>query len=58
MARTKGHDPKCRELAAHFLADEAATEFDCARLAQHIQDEIEDWIEFQLPNSDITEDAP
>lgn len=43
MIRTL-HDPACYELAEHFLSDEAATEHDCTRLAQHIQDAVEDWI--------------
>lgn len=41
---TRAFDPHCLELAEDFLSDEAATKHDCTRLAQHIQNAIEDWI--------------
>ena len=46
MAKT--YDPKCYELAAHFLADEPAINTEAARitLARTIQESIEDEIIF------------
>lgn len=37
-------DTKCLELAEHFLPDQASPRLKTA-LAQHIQDEVEDWLE-------------
>jgi hypothetical protein len=37
------HDPKCRELAEHFLPT-TTTDRLKAELAQHIQDAVEDWL--------------
>jgi hypothetical protein len=37
------YDPKCEELARHFLPDNAPEE-DVKELAQHIQEKVEDWI--------------
>ena len=38
------YDPACEELARHFLSDLARPEL-AAKLAQHIQTEIEGWLE-------------
>jgi hypothetical protein len=44
------HDPKCYELAEHFLRDEAAKigpdrfKAECGKLAEHIQEAIEDFL--------------
>lgn len=41
------YDTKCYDLASAFLEDEQeVTEQDRDRLAQHIQTEIEDWLQF------------
>ena len=41
------YDTKCYDLAAVFLEDEQdVTENDRDRLAQHIQTQIEDWLQF------------
>jgi hypothetical protein len=37
------YDPACEDLARHFLSDVAAPLL-VQKLAQHIQDEIKDWI--------------
>ena len=44
-------DSKCYDLAEHFLSDEPAlqSERNRNRLAQAIQDAIEDWIEGERP---------
>ena len=44
------YDPKCYDLAAAFLEDEPelATEKNKCKLAQHIQDTIEDWITYTV----------
>lgn len=44
------YDSRCYDLAEAFLSDspEKDTEANRAALAQHIQDEIEGWIEFIL----------
>lgn len=44
------YDQSCYDLAAAFLVDhpEKNTEVNRDELAQHIQTEIEDWIEFIL----------
>lgn len=44
------YDERTLNLARHFLADEtSATEADADALAQYIQGEIEDWINYDLP---------
>ena len=45
------YDPKCYNLAKSFLEDhpEKDTEENRAMLAQHIQEQIEEMIEFTLP---------
>lgn len=45
-----GYDSRCYDLAALFLSDnsEKNTEANRDELAQHIQTEIEDWIEYIL----------
>ena len=45
-----GYDSRCYDLAALFLSDEPEknTEANRDELAQHIQTEIEDWIEYIL----------
>jgi len=50
-----GYDSRCYDLAAVFLSDnpEKNTEANRAELAQHIQDEIEGWIEFILQPSNL-----
>lgn len=45
----KSFDPKCYELATHFLADEPISQMPTAErarqeLAAHIQEEVERWI--------------
>ena len=40
------HDPACEQLAEHFLSSLAPDRLKRA-LAQHIQDEVESWIEFR-----------
>lgn len=44
------YDPRCYDLAVLFLSDnpEKDTEANRDELAQHIQTEIEDWIEYIL----------
>lgn len=43
------YDPACEELARHFLSDLAPSSDQFARdLAQHIQNTIEDWLEFEI----------
>lgn len=43
------YDARCHELATYFLNDEPdATEDDADVLAQHIQDAIEDWLNYDL----------
>lgn len=43
------YDPACEELARHFLSDLAPSSDQFARdLAQHLQDEIETWLEFEI----------
>jgi hypothetical protein len=46
------YDPKCGELARHFL-DSGASDKHIDRLAFYIQQNIEDWLE---NNEDIYED--
>lgn len=45
-----GYDSRCYDLAALFLSDnpDKNTEANRDELAQHIQDEIESWIEYIL----------
>lgn len=38
-------DPECLRLARHFLPAGPASDRLAAELAQHIQDEVEGWIE-------------
>lgn len=38
------YDARCEELAGHFLSDEAHDDEDVQKLAQTIQDAIEDWL--------------
>jgi lauroyl/myristoyl acyltransferase len=40
-----GYDPKCEELARHFLPDAPVPSEDIQNLAQTIQDAIEDWLQ-------------
>lgn len=43
------YDSACYDLAKHFLSDEpTATEDDAEAFAQHIQDAIEDWLNYDL----------
>jgi hypothetical protein len=51
------YDPKVYELAEHFLAavPEKNTKRNRQLLAQHIQDELEDWILFMLLPEDKEE---
>lgn len=43
------YDERSYDLARHFLADEpTATEADADALAQHIQSEIESWLNYEL----------
>jgi hypothetical protein len=44
--RTYSYDPKCGELAAHFL-DAITPDFLVEELAQHIQTSIEDWLSYE-----------
>ena len=44
--RAESHDPKCYELARHFLGG-AASDRLASNLAQAIQDEIESWIKHE-----------
>lgn len=39
------YDPACYDLAAHFISDHPELERLRDKLAQHIQDAIEEWIE-------------
>ena len=58
------YDPRCYNLAVLFLSDspEKDTEANRDKLAQHIQTEIEGWIEFilkpktEIDVSDMTKD--
>ena len=53
----KGHDTKCRELAEYFLPTFASERLK-ARLAQEIQDAVEDWFLAEAINIQAeTEDA-
>lgn len=45
----KMHDPKCRELSEHFLPTMASERLK-RELAQHIQDEIESWMQYEAVN--------
>ena len=49
-------DPKCDELAAHFLPEEASVA-DKANLSQYIQDAVEEWLEDNGYGPDQDEDA-
>jgi hypothetical protein len=42
----KSHDPRCHDLARHFLGG-AASDRLVSNLAQAIQDEIESWIKHE-----------
>lgn len=42
-----GFDPKCLELAEYFLPDQASDDLK-AELAQHIQDQVEYWLQSQI----------
>ena len=44
--RRMSYDPACEELARYFLSDLARPEL-AAKLAQHIQDQIEEWIKYE-----------
>lgn len=37
-------DPKCHELAQHFLPSPESPADDVDSLAQHIQDAVDDWL--------------
>lgn len=52
-----GYDSRCYDLAVLFLSDspEKDTEANRDELAQHIQTEIEDWIEYILKPKDSFE---
>ncbi len=39
-----GFDPKCLELAEHFLPEECSSHLK-DELAQHVQSAVEDWLE-------------
>jgi hypothetical protein len=57
---TRSHDPKCHELAEHFLADVPnVTEAQKDELAQEIQTTIEDWLAYQagLTNAAIAKQS-
>jgi hypothetical protein len=41
-----GYDPACGDLARHFLGDLASDRL-VKELAQHIQDQVESWIEYE-----------
>lgn len=41
------YDPKCSELAEHFLDEMPHSDKQVAELAQEIQDAIEDWLRDQ-----------
>jgi hypothetical protein len=45
------YDPKCDELARHFLPD-GAPESVAHELAQFIQNQIEDWLEYEFSKLD------
>jgi len=49
------YDSKCYDLAESFLEDqvESATDLQKGRLAQAIQDCIEDWIEDEFPQEGV-----
>jgi hypothetical protein len=57
LRRIMNYDPKVYELAKHFLAatPEKNTERNRQLLAQHIQDELEDWTLFMLLPGDKEE---
>ena len=38
------YDPKCFELAEHFLPSSKEAEWTKSELAQHIQDAVEGWV--------------
>jgi hypothetical protein len=42
----KSHDPRCRDLARHFVGEAASNQL-VSNLAQAIQDEIESWIKHE-----------
>jgi hypothetical protein len=44
-AYAMSYDPKCRDLAEYFLADEEHSQEEVTWLAQEIQDSIERWFE-------------
>ena len=45
VCKEHSYDEQCLELAGHFCADyPKAKEFDTRRLAQHIQEAVEDWL--------------
>lgn len=44
LSGARGADPKCVDLAVHFLPPQASDEF-AYRLALHIQEQVEDWME-------------
>jgi hypothetical protein len=46
-------DPACLELAKHFLSTQASDALK-HELAQHIQDAIEDWLEYTRDAKDHT----
>lgn len=49
-------DPKCYELAEHFLPP-GATQRLLNELAQHIQTSIEDWLDCNCKFGELTADA-
>lgn len=54
MAKERGVDSKCIELARHFLSDLAtADESDVAELSRRIQDAVEDFcnVTFNIPDA-------
>ena len=56
------YDEACETLAKHFLTDggtkEAPDQLILAALAQHIQTEIEVWLEYELPTLQTTQPEP
>lgn len=41
------YDPACKDLAEHFLSDAPELKSLAARLAQHIQNEVENFIDYE-----------
>ena len=57
MPRTYSYDARCLDLAEYFLEDESVTDDQLCRLAQTIQDAIEDWLhELAISRAEEKED--